>query len=163
CAASSRVGCDATGIHVRDKPAIHRRIAGGRVGGEARHATKRLPQTLGRRRIGHRRKPPPRRSDRARGWSCRSRRAGPAQALPGAVYDGNRFESRHIAYPPLLTEPADIGPNVPPIISDIPRLDVHGGSSRIDLLAGDVTTPAIGVWSARQGAALLLLTDQTTP
>ncbi len=83
--------------------------------------------------------------------------------LPGAVYDGNRFESRHIAYPPLLTEPADIGPNVPPIISDIPRLDIHGGSSRIDLLAGDVTTPAIGVWSARQGAALLLLTDQTTP
>jgi hypothetical protein len=83
--------------------------------------------------------------------------------LPGAVYDGNRFESRHIAYPPLLTEPADIGPNVPPIISDIPRLDIHGGSSRIDLLAGDVTTPAIGVWSARQGAALWLLTDQTTP
>jgi hypothetical protein len=31
--------------------------------------------------------------------------------LPGACYDGNRFESRHIAYPPLLTEPADIGPN----------------------------------------------------
>jgi len=92
------------------------------------------------------------------GWS-----RGDYLLLPGAVYDGNRFESRHIAYPPLLTEPADIGPNVPPIISDIPRLDVHGGSSRIDLLAGDVTTPAIGVWSARQGAALWLLTDQSTP
>ncbi len=83
--------------------------------------------------------------------------------LPGACYDGNRFESRHIAYPPLLAEPADIGPNVPPIISDIPRLDVHGGASRIDLRAGDVTTPAVGVWSARQGAALWLLTDQSTP
>lgn len=83
--------------------------------------------------------------------------------LPGAVYDGNRFQSRHIAYPPLLTEPADIGPNVPTIISDIPRLDVRGGPSRIELLAGDVTTPAAGVWSARQGAALLLLTDQSTP
>ena len=52
---------------------------------------------------------------------------------------------------------------MPPIISDIPRLDVHGGSSRIELLAGDVTTPAVGVWSARQGAALMLLTDQSTP
>src|SRR4029077_17343537 len=83
--------------------------------------------------------------------------------LPGAGDDGNRFQSRHIAYPPLLTEPADIGPNVPTIISDIPRLDVRGGPSRIELLAGDVTTPAAGVWSARQGAALLLLTDQSTP
>jgi len=83
--------------------------------------------------------------------------------LPGACYGGNRFESRHIAYPPLLTEPADIGPNVPPIISDIPRLDFNGGDSRIDLLAGDLTTPAAGVWSARQSAALVLLTEQTTP
>jgi len=83
--------------------------------------------------------------------------------LPGACYDGNRFESRHIAYPPLLTEPADIGPNVPPIVSDIPRLDVHGGASRIELLAGDLSTPAAAIWSARNGAALVLLTDQTTP
>ena len=83
--------------------------------------------------------------------------------LPGACYDGNHFESRHIAYPPLLTEPADIGPNVPPIISDIPRLDAHAAVSRIELLAGDVTTPALAVWSEQQRAALLLLTDQTTP
>ncbi|HSY42137.1 MAG TPA: hypothetical protein VLA79_21530, partial [Polyangia bacterium] len=33
--------------------------------------------------------------------------------LPGACYAGNRFESRFVGYPPLLTEPADIGPHVP--------------------------------------------------
>jgi hypothetical protein len=83
--------------------------------------------------------------------------------LPGAVYNGNRFESRHSVYPPLLNEPADIGPNVPAIISDVPRLNIHPGPSRIDLLAGDLTTPAIAVWSRRLGAALIVLTDQTTP
>src|SRR6185437_3341169 len=42
--------------------------------------------------------------------------------LPGACYAGNRFASRFVGYPPLLTEPADIGPHVPPIVTDIPRL-----------------------------------------
>jgi hypothetical protein len=32
--------------------------------------------------------------------------------LPGACYAGNRFPSRRAAYPPLLTERADIGPRL---------------------------------------------------
>ncbi len=83
--------------------------------------------------------------------------------LPGAAYNGNRFESRHVGYPALLNEPADIGANVPMIISDVPRLNLRTGPSRIDLLAGDLTTPAIAIWSRRQKLALILLTDQTTP
>jgi hypothetical protein len=83
--------------------------------------------------------------------------------LPGACYGGNRFESRHIAYPPLLTEPADIGPNVPTIISDVPRLNVRAGASRIQLLAGDLATPAVGVQLPGPRTGLLLLTDQGTP
>ena len=50
--------------------------------------------------------------------------------LPGACYAGNRFESRHIAYPPVLSEAADIGPHVPTIVSDVPRLNAHAGPSR---------------------------------
>src|SRR5450432_4500718 len=46
--------------------------------------------------------------------------------LPGGCYAGNRFASRFVGYPPLLTEPADIGPHVPPIVSDIPRLNLRG-------------------------------------
>ena len=65
--------------------------------------------------------------------------------IPGAVYAGNRFASRHIPYPPLLSEPSDIGPHVPPIISDIPRLNIQPGESRIVLAAADTAAPTIGV------------------
>ena len=65
--------------------------------------------------------------------------------LPGAVYAGNRFQSRRAAYPPLLTEPADIGPHVPPIVPDIPRLSAGSGPSALSLDAGALTIPALGV------------------
>jgi hypothetical protein len=83
--------------------------------------------------------------------------------FPGACYAGNRFESRHIAYPPLLTEPADIGPNVPTIVSDIPRLDVGPGPSRIELLARDLATPAVGLHLPAARLGVLVLTDPSTP
>ncbi|MES1205210.1 MAG: hypothetical protein ABUS79_04660 [Pseudomonadota bacterium] len=65
--------------------------------------------------------------------------------IPGAVYGGNRFASRHIPFPPLLAEPSDIGPHVPAIISDIPRLDNQAGESRILLSAVDTAVPTIAV------------------
>jgi len=37
--------------------------------------------------------------------------------LPGAGYNGNRFESRLIKYPPLLSDPKDMGVNAPTIIT----------------------------------------------
>ena len=64
--------------------------------------------------------------------------------MPGAAYGGNRFISRPIDYPPLLQDPADIGPDVPPIMTDVPRLELGTGQSRIQLLARDCTLPAIG-------------------
>jgi hypothetical protein len=82
--------------------------------------------------------------------------------LPGTCYAGNRFESRHIAYPPLLTEAADIGPNVPMIVSDIPRLNVHGGPSRLQVLAADLATPAVGVHAPASGTGVLVLVDPAT-
>src|SRR5262249_13885834 len=83
--------------------------------------------------------------------------------LPGACYAGNRFESRHIAYPPLLTEPADIGPNVPTIVSDIPRLNVHAGPSRLQLLTGDLATPAVCLHVPARGLGVVALVDPSTP
>ena len=82
--------------------------------------------------------------------------------LPGACYAGNRFESRHGPYPPGLTEAADIGPHVPPIVSDIPRLAVHAGPSRLQVLAADLATPAVGVQSAASGTGVLVLVDPAT-
>ncbi|MDO9541500.1 MAG: hypothetical protein Q7J98_04150, partial [Kiritimatiellia bacterium] len=82
--------------------------------------------------------------------------------MPGAVYSGNRFESRRLFYPPLLSDPADIGPDIQTIVTDIPRLNIHNGPSRIQLLTKDLTTPAIGFWSPSTELGFWLLTEQRT-
>src|SRR5204863_2818924 len=67
--------------------------------------------------------------------------------LPGACYAGNRFPSRRAAgYPPLLTERADIGPHVPPIIPAIPHLSAGDGPSSLAIDATDLAMPAIGIF-----------------
>jgi hypothetical protein len=79
--------------------------------------------------------------------------------LPGACYDGNRFASRFVGYPPLLTEPADIGPHVPPIVSDIPRLNLQAGPSRLELAADDLATPAAAVFLPAAHLGVIVLVD----
>jgi hypothetical protein len=83
--------------------------------------------------------------------------------LPGACYAGNRFESRRAGYPALLTEPADIGPNVPVIVTDVPRLELHPGPSRVDARAADLATPGLGVLWPESRLGLVALVDPTTP
>jgi len=78
--------------------------------------------------------------------------------LPGACYAGNRFPSRRAAaYPPLLTERADIGPHVPPIIPAIPHLAAGDGPSSLAIDATDLATPAIGIFmpAARLGVVVM--------
>ncbi len=82
--------------------------------------------------------------------------------LPGACYAGNRFESRFVGYPPLLTEPADIGPHVPPIVTDIPRLNLHQGPSRLEIAAANLATPAVAVFLPAAKLGLILLVDPAT-
>ncbi|HYA25504.1 MAG TPA: hypothetical protein VEF05_15180 [Terriglobales bacterium] len=82
--------------------------------------------------------------------------------IPAALYNGNRFESRHLDYPPLLTDPNDIGPNVPTIITDVPRLNIAAGPSRVQLIAGDMSTPAMGFYAPNTEQGFWLLTDQKT-
>jgi hypothetical protein len=81
--------------------------------------------------------------------------------LPGACYAGNRFASRFVGYPPLLTEPADIGPHVPPIVSDVPRLNVHAGPSRLEIALEDLATPAAAIYLPAAGLGIILLVDPT--
>ncbi len=82
--------------------------------------------------------------------------------LPGGCYAGNRFASRFVGYPPLLTEPADIGPHVPPIVSDIPRLNLHAGPSSLEILAADLATPAAAVFLPAAQLGVILLVDPRT-
>jgi hypothetical protein len=82
--------------------------------------------------------------------------------LPGACYAGNRFESRFVGYPPLLTEPADIGPHVPPIVTDIPRLNLHAGPSQLEIAAADLATPAVAVFAPGAQLGVIVLVDPAT-
>jgi hypothetical protein len=82
--------------------------------------------------------------------------------LPAAVYNGNRFEARPMRYPPVLRDPADIGVDVPTIITDVPRLNNHAGLSTIQQLTRDLATPAVGVYMPRSGQGLCVLTEQAT-
>lgn len=66
--------------------------------------------------------------------------------MPGVAYNGNRFESRKIPYSPKLTDEKDIGPEIPTIIADIPRLTKEEGFSRIQLKSGVLTMPCVGIF-----------------
>lgn len=81
--------------------------------------------------------------------------------MPGAVYNGNRFRARRIAYPPFLP-PEDFRPDLPITINDVPRLERGPGDSRIEESTGDLATPAIGFFSPRTHKAFWLLTEQRT-
>jgi hypothetical protein len=65
--------------------------------------------------------------------------------MPGAVYAGNRFESRKVGYPPKH-QPADCRPDTPPLVSDIQRLQLGEGTSRIQILAGAMATPCVAAF-----------------
>jgi len=78
--------------------------------------------------------------------------------LPGACYAGNRFQSRRAPYPPLLSERADIGPHVPPIVPDIARLSAGPGPSALTVDAADLATPVIAVQVPSERLGVIVLT-----
>ena len=81
--------------------------------------------------------------------------------VPAAAYNGNRYASRPGRYPPMLQAVADIGPNSPILITDVPRLNqTDGAPSRLQLLTGDATTPCLSFYNPRTGRAGILLTEQ---
>ncbi|MBZ9686005.1 hypothetical protein G9F72_006610 [Clostridium estertheticum] len=82
--------------------------------------------------------------------------------IPAAVYNGNRFKSVEIPYPPMLTKQEDIGVDIPVTITDVPRLNVANGMSRIQLRTGDMSTPAIGFHVASLNKGFFMMTTQNT-
>lgn len=82
--------------------------------------------------------------------------------MPAAAYNGNRFESRDCPYPPILQNEKDLRVDVPTLISDIPRLNIHDGPSRIQLLTGDFSTPAVGFYAPHTQQGFWMMTKQET-
>ena len=80
--------------------------------------------------------------------------------MPAAAYNGNRFPWRRIAYSPKLLDPKDIGKNAGTIITDVPRLDVGSGFSRIQERSGSMAVPSIGFYSMKKSGMFFLLTGQ---
>lgn len=82
--------------------------------------------------------------------------------MPAAAYNGNRFESRRIPYSPKLYDPRDIGPDKAPIISDVPRLNIHDGPSCIQDRSGAMSIPSMGFYSPAKQFGYLLFTPQAS-
>ncbi len=82
--------------------------------------------------------------------------------LPAAAYRGNRFVAKPLEYPCILIDPEDFRPDVPNTISEVPRLELGEGPSRIQLRSGDLSTPAIGIYFPARQMGLWVLTAQGT-
>ena len=80
--------------------------------------------------------------------------------LPAAAYNGNRFLSRKIPYSPKLYFVQDIGPHKPIIITDVPRLNIGEGRSRIQERSGSLSVPCVGFHDAKAKTGFLLFTNQ---
>jgi hypothetical protein len=79
--------------------------------------------------------------------------------LPAAVYNGNRFRARRGSYPPFL-DAADRRPDLPLTLTDVPHLGSETGPSLLEEFTGELATPAVGFYSAREHKAFWLLTGQ---
>lgn len=64
--------------------------------------------------------------------------------IPGAAYNGNRFLSKNISYPPYWS--GENKEDNEPVITDIPRLSMDKDESAIQFRSGDMTTPAMGYY-----------------
>lgn len=64
--------------------------------------------------------------------------------IPGAAYNGNRFLSKNIPYPPYWS--GENKEDNTPVITDIPKLSLDKEESAIDFRSGDMTTPAMGFY-----------------
>ncbi len=80
--------------------------------------------------------------------------------MPGAVYNGNRFKTFKMDYPPLIKVKEAFDVNMPPHQNDVPRLNIDPGNSRIQLLAGDMSTPTIAVFFKDKKESLMVFGPQ---
>ncbi|MFF2094295.1 hypothetical protein [Paenibacillus sp. NPDC058174] len=87
------------------------------------------------------------------GWSVKNQ-----IMLPGSVYGGNRFQARSIPYPPIFKDEGDLRKDLPVTVTNIARLNIGQGESRLERDTRDLSTPAIGIYmpDSHVGCWLLL-------
>lgn len=78
--------------------------------------------------------------------------------FPACCYKGNQFKSLKKEYPPMFSgEEAAV--NMENTITDVPRLEKDGGGS-IQVTAGDVSVPCVGLYSPDERKAVFVFTIQ---
>ncbi len=83
--------------------------------------------------------------------------------IPAAVYDGNRFHVVNSGYMAPYPKSYYYNKEVPLLFSDCPRLSYEGGkASKIELLTGNASTPAMCFYSPKLQRGFILLTQQGT-
>ncbi|BFH62495.1 hypothetical protein [Paenibacillus azoreducens] len=77
--------------------------------------------------------------------------------MPGAVYNGNRFVSMPLQYPPYYQPAENCSYADAEVITSIPHLDFEKMQSQISLLSGDMASPLCGFYDFnRQSGSVLL-------
>ena len=79
---------------------------------------------------------------------------------PGAVYNGNRFLCKPLAYPPYNPIDKEGALSEPAVITNIPHLSKELSHSKIQFRSGDMSTPAIGFYNENEKAGMLLFGPQ---
>lgn len=81
---------------------------------------------------------------------------------PAAVYNGNRFRSLDIPYPPYIYDKEEKGLDMPVTVTQVPRLSVQPIPSRIEMLTSNCATPMLGFYSPTRQKGFILLTTPDT-
>jgi hypothetical protein len=79
---------------------------------------------------------------------------------PAAAYNGNRFRSEPLDYPPLPFDVVDKVENPEIVITDVPRLSIKEGKSKMELLVGDLSKPLMGFYSPSNHQGIFILFEQ---
>ena len=83
--------------------------------------------------------------------------------IPGAAYNGNRFRSIAIDYPPMFYNDEDFLPSIPVTVTDVPRLYIEKGiSSKIEFTTGDAATPMVAYFDPASRQSFFVQTEQET-
>lgn len=78
--------------------------------------------------------------------------------MPACAYNGNRFKKVNRPYPPQFL-PEECGVNAEPLINRLPAMNPDG-SGKLEVTAGDMAVPCVGLFYPHQKKALFLYTQQ---
>jgi len=79
---------------------------------------------------------------------------------PCYLYNGNRFRSLPIGYPPFIYDEEDRPLDMPVTVTNIPRLATDGRNSYVDFKTNSSATPLAGFYDSNAKRGFFILTDE---